>query len=429
MRLLLSILCFGLALAQNQNPFQGHTFYVNPSYQKELNSSIATASGKAKAVMEEMLHIGSAYWVDVKAKINGQTTASVEGILADAAKKSPPHLVVFIVYDLPNRDCDAKASNGEICCYANSDGTCNYDKTGDCAEGIAEYKTTYIDPFAEVLKQHAGKVPIVLLIEPDSLGNLATNLGHPHCGNSATVAAYKTGIPYAINTLSAACPACSLYLDACHGGWLGWSDNMDKYVTLIKSMGVLPMLRGFATNVANYQPVGEQCPWDPQSPGSSRNDYCLPDRQHSGEVCCKDPCKLESQWDPANNEANFAQSLYHSFGPAYHYIIDTGRNGVADMRSDCANWCNPRGAGIGYKPTTETTNTTVIDAYFWLKTPGESDGCTQVLPSGDKCARYDSMCGSVDSIGSNSGEPRVPEAGKWFDYQIKQLASNSIWEP
>ena len=35
-------------------------------------------------------------------------------------------LVVLIVYDLPNRDCHAKASNGEICCTYNSDGTCNY---------------------------------------------------------------------------------------------------------------------------------------------------------------------------------------------------------------------------------------------------------------------------------------------------------------
>lgn len=426
MRLFLGILCLGIALAQN--PFEGHTYYVNPSYQKELNSSIATATGKAKSVMQEMMGISSAYWIDVKAKITGDTTGSVEGILKDAASKSPPQLVVFIVYDLPNRDCDAKASNGEICCYANADGTCNYDKTGDCKEGIAEYKTTYIDPFAAVLKAHGGNVPIVLLIEPDSLGNLATNLGHPHCGNSATVASYKTGIPYAVDTLTAACPKCALYIDGCHGGWLGWSDNLEKYVTLIKSMGdVTSKIRGFATNVANYQPVGSMCPWDPQSAGSIRNDYCLPDRQHSSDPCCQDPCKLESQWDPANNEANFVQSLYIAFGPNFHYIIDTGRNGVADQRSDCANWCNPRGSGIGYKPTTKTVNTTLIDAYFWLKTPGESDGCTQVLPDGKNCARYDSMCGSVDSIGSKSGEPKVPEAGKWFDYQIKQLATNAIW--
>ena len=35
------------------------------------------------------------------------------------------------------------------------------------------------------------------------------------------------------------------------------------------------------------------------------------------------------------------------------------------------------------------------------------------------------MCGSSDSIGSESDEPYAPEAGQWFDYQIKQLAENA----
>lgn len=46
------------------------------------------------------------------------------------------------------------------------------------------------------------------------------------------------------------------------------------------------------------------------------------------------------------------------------------------MRNDCANWCNIRGAGVGVQPTFHTADTSMIDAYFWLKTPGESDGCT-----------------------------------------------------
>ena len=35
------------------------------------------------------------------------------------------------------------------------------------------------------------------------------------------------------------------------------------------------------------------------------------------------------------------------------------------------------------------------------------------------------MCASPDSIGTQGGEPRCPEAGLWFDYQIKQLAKNA----
>lgn len=39
------------------------------------------------------------------------------------------------------------------------------------------------------------------------------------------------------------------------------------------------------------------------------------------------------------------------------------------------------------------------------------------------------MCGSEDSIGSRAGEPRAPEAGKWFEYQITQLASLADLHP
>jgi len=398
-----------------QNPFTGKTFYVNPAYQKELLGSINTASGTVKQTLQEMYNIPSAYWIDVMAKINGNNN-SVETILRDATSKNPVPLVVFIVYDLPNRDCHAKASNGEICCYANSDGTCNYDQSGDCAQGINTYKTKYIDPLVGVISRYRT-VPVVAVIEPDSLPNLATNRGDPHCGNSATVAAYTTGVPYAIERLSTL-PNVAMYLDAAHGGWLGWSNNIQLFAQQVASLpGVLGKIRGFSTNVANYQPLGVQCP---------QVGYCL-NGQHQSDPCCADPCKLESQYNPANNELNYAMEVYNQFsslGYKLHFITDTGRNGVANMRSDCANWCNIRGAGVGLRPSTNTANSTLFDAYYWLKTPGESDGCTQILPSGAQCPRFDSMCASADSIGSRSGEPRAPQAGNWFDYQVKQLAAN-----
>ena len=65
-----------------------------------------------------------------------------------------------------------------------------------------------------------------------------------------------------------------------------------------------------------------------------------------------------------------------------HWLIDTGRNGVDAARSDCSNWCNIRGAGLGAAPTVNTSIPDVVDALYWLKTPGESDGCTQTLPDG-----------------------------------------------
>lgn len=95
------------------------------------------------------------------------------------------------------------------------------------------------------------------------------------------------------------------------------------------------------------------------------------------------------------------------------------------MRQSCDNWCNPRNAGAGIPSTADTANKTMVDAYFWLKTPGESDGCSQELPSGSQCPRFDASCGSVDSLGSKSHEPRAPEAGGWFDFQVKQLARHA----
>lgn len=108
-----------------------------------------------------------------------------------------------------------------------------------------------------------------------------------------------------------------------------------------------------------------------------------------------------------------------------HMIIDSGRNGVPDARAECKHWCNIRGAGVGHIPTTATANEAVVDAYLWLKTPGESDGCSEELPDGGSCPRFDSDCASEDSLGSRPDEPRCPEAGAWFDYQIKQLAANA----
>ena len=88
---------------------------------------------------------------------------------------------------MPNRDCNAKASNGEI---AFSEGA------NAAAAGLRTYKEQYVDPFAAVLAEYAS-VPVVLVLEPDSLGNVISNAGSNGCG-AATVANYKEGITYAV---------------------------------------------------------------------------------------------------------------------------------------------------------------------------------------------------------------------------------------
>lgn len=93
----------GLDVADD-NPFDVSAYYVNPAYQWELTSSIATATGDVQTTLETMMDVPSAYWIDVKSKITGNGTGTLQGILSDAAAQTPPPLVCFIVYDLPNRD-------------------------------------------------------------------------------------------------------------------------------------------------------------------------------------------------------------------------------------------------------------------------------------------------------------------------------------
>lgn len=52
-----------------------------------------------------------------------------------------------------------------------------------------------------------------------------------------------------------------------------------------------------------------------------------------------------------------------------HFIIDTSRNGLGSA----SNWCNPRGQALGVVPTTNTGHP-LVDAFLWVKQPGESDG-------------------------------------------------------
>ena len=61
-----------------------------------------------------------------------------------------------------------------------------------------------------------------------------------------------------------------------------------------------------------------------------------------------------------------------------HFVVDTSRNGSgrpatsADINGGPA-WCNPPGRTIGQAPTLSTGEDRV-DAYLWIKRPGESDG-------------------------------------------------------
>jgi cellulose 1,4-beta-cellobiosidase len=67
--------------------------------------------------------------------------------------------------------------------------------------------------------------------------------------------AYKAGVSYTLQQMHALGNVVS-YLDAAHGGWLGWDNNLQKVMPIFKEVldnaGGNDVIRGFVTNTANY---------------------------------------------------------------------------------------------------------------------------------------------------------------------------------
>ncbi|MDB4917093.1 MAG: Glucanase [Gemmatimonadetes bacterium] len=78
-----------------------------------------------------------------------------------------------------------------------------------------------------------------------------------------------------------------------------------------------------------------------------------------------------------DNAANiaFGETVSRLLG-GKHFIVDTSRNGLGSM----SDWCNPRGQALGVSPTTNTGNP-LVDAFLWIKQPGESDGTCKGGPA------------------------------------------------
>ena len=173
----------------------------------------------------------------------------------NAAGASPKIAGAFVVYDLPDRDCAAESSNGEYSIADN--GVANYQAYIDAIRAqIVKYPTTkvilVVGQSRRPCTDQTSELTICTFAEPDSLANLVTNLNVQKCANAQT--AYKTCVTYAIQQLNL--PNVSIYLDAGHAGWLGWSANIGPAATLFgdlyKSAGSPAAVRGLATNVANY---------------------------------------------------------------------------------------------------------------------------------------------------------------------------------
>ncbi|KAF5387593.1 hypothetical protein D9757_006522 [Collybiopsis confluens] len=351
------------------SPFTGTTYFLSPPYASEVAAAAKLITNSATAAKAaSVANIPTFIWLDSVSKIAPFGTYLST---ASAQQKSTGQklLVPIVIYDLPDRDCAALASNGEFSIANN---------------GAANYKTLYIDPIVALIKQFPD-VKIVAVIEPDSLANLVTNLSVAKCANAQSV--YLSSVTYAIQQLSAV--GVTMYLDAGHAGWLGWPANLGPaaqlFISLYQNAGKPSGVRGLATNVANYNALVAASP---------------------------DPI---TQGDPSFDEMLYIQNLAPLLGSSFpaHFIVDQGRSGQQNLRQQWGDWCNVVNAGFGTRPTTNT-GSSLIDAIVWVKPGGECDGT-----SNSSSPRFDAHCALSDAA------PNAPEAGTWFQSYFETLVTRA----
>ncbi len=367
----------GAQYSHSGNPFAGHKFFVNPYYVDEVDKAIAQMSDSSLiAKAEKMKEYSNAIWLDTIENMQTWLERNLKEALAQQNSEGGTVLTVFVVYDLPGRDCHALASNGEL--LAND-------------ADMERYKSEYIDVIDSKLSTYKSQ-PIVLVIEPDSLANLVTNLENtPACADSEKY--YLDAHAYLIKKFGSY-PHVAMYLDIGHAFWLGWDDNRAgaaKVYSKVISSGSPGKVRGFASNVANYTP------WE--DPELSRGP--------------------DTEWNSCPDEKRYIEAMYKDFKAAgissVYFIEDTSRNGVKNDRYHPGEWCNQMGSGIGARPKANpVSGMEYVDAFYWVKPYGESDGT-----SDESAKRFDGYCGHRTAM-----KP-APEAGQWFQAFFEEGLKNA----
>jgi endoglucanase len=167
-----------------------------------------------------------------------------------------------------------------------------------------------------------GSRRAAVILEPDALAGL-------DCLSAADQETRLALLRDAVSVLAAR-PGVYVYLDAGNSGWHGASDTAAR----LTRAGV-GEAQGFALNVSNFLDTG--------------------------------------------TERAYGDAVSALVG-GQHFVIDTSRNGLG-AAPDSA-WCNPSGRALGDRPTADTGDP-LVDAYLWIKRPGESDGtCNGGPPAG-----------------------------------------------
>ncbi len=417
------------------NPYAGAVGFVNPDWSGEVSTAAAAKGGTLGSQMSKVAQYSTAVWLDRIAAVTGGTGIThtmdwyLDQALAQQTSSGKQVVAEFVVYDLPNRDCSALASNGEL---------------SVSADGLNKYKTQYIDPIYNIISNAKySKLRLSLVIEPDSLPNLLTNLSFAKCAEANSSGAYIQGVQYAINKLHALSNVYT-YVDAAHSGWLGWDSNFGPFVNQLASLASgltqgYAGIDGIVSDTANTTPTIE--------PNMTANTQVGGNPVRSANFYQWNQYIDEQSYVLAMRSALIAKGFPSTLGAA----IDTSRNGWGgaarpagpssstdlntfvnaskiDRRPHRGDWCNQNGAGLGFRPTVSPA--AGLDAYVWIKPPGESDGASKQIPN-DQGKGFDPMCdptypgNSLNGNGPTNALPDAPLAGAWFEAQFEQLVQNA----
>jgi endoglucanase len=160
----------------------------------------------------------------------------------------------------------------------------------------------------------------LVIVEPDALAQL-------NCAPADKRSERLELLRYAVDTFASRTNA-RIYIDAGHPFWV----NAEEMTTRLRNAGVANAT-GFSLNVSNFVSV--------------------------------------------EDNVRYGNFISASLG-GKRYVIDTSRNGNGPDTS--LGWCNPRGRAIGPQPRL-FAGESALDAFLWIKYPGESDGSCNGGPS------------------------------------------------